>query len=563
MQRQQQRGQFIGEVDSKIQSITDITLPMSAPRVINTDYKTVNFKRLSPMNSQTTFISGQDTITFDIIGEQSTLWDPSESYLEFSLDYKNVSSGSLLSGVDVTTNTNKKAYCGSNMTPAQFIAVPVVTNSITAYAYLNNPMMLFKDVKIMDWASQTSLITNESCGIWTAINKCNQDISFYDNSNEKDLNIAQRCLCNVHSFEPSPYIVDDTDKANYISPSMRIPGYLPTSDGNGIYFPEVYKQMLSIKKSQVAGGFRFRIPLPMITDLFNSQKISPMYNKLTLKLALNTYTQAVTDCKNTITGTDATHPGDTSALSSLFSQFIISNCFLVIKKFTLTESKTEELSQWYESGKLEIPFVKYFRDYINVAPSVTYLNHTINRSDIADLRMIICAIMPERDIGADDCKVSHAEFTMGNGFNHHIDSDYDGISKIEMQYNGRSDIIWADSEICDNIGPYSASMEFLKNQLRGAFASDIDNITARDFDGLDATTKLFDAYRNASFAICLDLRKLGYVEKSGINLSVSPLNISFTFKAHGTEALRIAMFLVCGAVLQTKPGSNQVVAGCN
>ena len=81
MQRTQQRGAIVGEIDSKIQTITDSTLPFSAPRLINTDYKTANFKRVNPSNSQTSFISGQDTIAFDIIGEQSTMWSPQESYL--------------------------------------------------------------------------------------------------------------------------------------------------------------------------------------------------------------------------------------------------------------------------------------------------------------------------------------------------------------------------------------------------------------------------------------------------------------------------------------------------
>ena len=580
--RSRQNQAIVSENGGKIKVIDDQRLPQNYPRWVCPSYKKASFVRSIPVNAQQTF-SNSDTIQFAVNGDSNVMIDCTESYIEFSIDLAGGAVGANLSATAVNKAiagfTGQYAALRNPNTGERIITDDnVVDTNTMSYVYCRNSNCLFDRFEVRDLSTNTLLDSVENPGLLTTVNLNGQSEEFWG---DEGLELADKYMATVHSFEDDHKmgnatniaIADVTTDCLTASPSHRIPVLAPnpadfkattivpaitstvnyaaqtvanTFTGTGI-FPEVAKQLQLMKNSMAINGYRFRIPIP--SDLLNSCIMqSPVYNKLLLQLPLNSYARAFTDVRSTFAAGTSRW-----VRTSNFSSFILSNVNLILKKYIVSPPMEQAIALVYNSSGWEVPFTKFIRDSINLPTSSQSVTYTFQHPEISNLEKLVFIVQKESDC-AEDCKLSHYEFGMGNRYDHITPTDYDGIKQIRVRYLGDKSLA-DDSEILQ-IAPYHT--QFFKEMAIGCFGeAETSNVLAQLYDGIDTKTKIFNGM-NTGFAVLLDFRTLRGAEKSGLNLSESAVSIELEFNNH-PEALRIAVYACCSAVLQIKAGTSPVV----
>jgi hypothetical protein len=292
----------------------------------------------------------------------------------------------------------------------------------------------------------------------------------------------------------------------------------------------------------------------------------PFYNGLQLELGMNTFARAFTSINSSLVAVAYANPVLASATwtqnASVFNDFIIKDVRLVVKKYKLSEPIYKAIAMQYASTGWTVPYSKFNYDSFSVPYNVQLASYQLNKPEIRSLDKMIFILQTENQAVINDCKYAHWEYSMGN--EHRAMSNllaptapvvpYNGLTKIVMRYN--SDYIHADIEDLMTVRPYKT--DFYKNMAISCFSQpEKCNFLRQLYDGVNNETGVFNNL-NTSFFVAIDFRSVAGSERSGIDLSKSPIFFEFYFgaKTSASHLLRVHAISVAGAEMEIKQGTS-------
>jgi hypothetical protein len=570
----------------------DSTLPFELNRFVANNYEYRQQTTVIPAADNPVYISGNQTaIRFCIATPQNMVISPSESYFTYNIAIGPKGSTTYFTKTDAAAGT----YCSiTGLTAGTFNS----TTGAVSYAslgasttlnmvYLKNSLTPFRDLKISDIGGTQVIDEIEYPGLLTQMCLTSQDQDFWDDTNLE----ADKYGAHVMKYrDPKFYIPKGATVYNQMCPTSLIPvldndslplgGYVAgtTTPTTSVLMPDVQRQQMELwPLSNSSSTSNYAMPLivyPVSDFLRTSEKLYCFFNKILIQFFLNSYDDAITDCKSVYGATSGPNNVPSWTYSSNGGQFTITNIEWHLMTYTMMDDIKAKLMACASGPGIEIPYSQTI--WTNGNPfqySSNLMTITVDKRNINNLqKLLICfRRVPDSSNNSnadayvlrslDDTELANTTYPPAFSDFSTAMQGYNGLHKVQLYWQQRrlpqDDFIY--------IHPYG--FQKVKDFCADAFGdSRKENIQSYLYDGIETkgTWKGVWMNCNSQFFLGFSFETVPRAEMSGLSLTKSNLDIQLETKGGTsptrTNAANMSLFLIAGSKCVVSPTGISVVS---
>ncbi len=563
----------------------DSTLPFQMNRFVANNYEYRQQTTVIPAADNPVYISGnQVSIRFCIATPQNMVISPAESYFTYRILIGPTN------GYYTKTDANNGTYCSiSNMTGGA-----VTTSTACNMIYLKNSCTPFRDLKISDIGGTQIIDEIEYPGLLTQMCLTSQDQDFWDDTNlEADKYGAHVIKYRDPKFYVPPgalsmvYPPTAGNSYNNLTPSALIPqltkdayGNDSTGTGTSVLMPDVQRQQMELWPISSSGD-SYGMPLvvyPVSDFLRTSEKLYCFFNKILIQFFLNSYDDAVTDCKTTYSATAGPIVGGAGTpawtYASNAKQFTITNIEWHLMTYTMMDDIKAKLMACASGPGIEIPYSQSI--WTNGNPfqySSNLMTITVDKRNINNLQKLLICFRRSNDSSSNATTDAYVLRTLDDAElgNTTALPTFSNFSTALQNYNGlhKVQLYWQQRRLPQDdfiyIHPYG--FQKIKDFCADAFGdSRKENIQSYLYDGIETKGTWAGVWMNCNtqFFLGFSFETVPRAEMSGLSLVKSNLDIQLETKGGTTpartNATNMSFFLIAGSKCIVSPTGISVVS---